>query len=59
METRKLILASVVLAAILAQFTAQGLGWLELPGEVIGLEIGSVTMLLQYYFRKKSPPGIE
>lgn len=34
-------------------WVGQGLGWLQLPGEVIGMTIAGETLLLQFYFRKK------
>ena len=30
-----------------------GLGWLDLPGEIVGASIMGWTLVLQYYFRKK------
>ena len=34
---------------------AQGLGYLTLPGEVIGATIAAETLVVQFYFRKSEP----
>ena len=32
----------------------QGLGWMQLPGEVIGATIAIETLIAQFYFRKSN-----
>lgn len=45
-----LLLAVIVFPLL---WTGQGLGWLTLPGEVIGATIAGETLIIQFYFRKK------
>ena len=49
-----ILLAVIVIPLI---WLGQGLGWLALPGEVIGATIAVETLVAQYYFRK-SPPVV-
>ena len=44
-----ILLGVVVLPAI---WVMQGLGYLALPGEVIGATITGETLIIQFYFRK-------
>ena len=44
-----ILLGVVVLPAI---WVLQGLGYLTLPGEVIGATIAGETLIIQFYFRK-------
>ena len=48
-DTLALVLTSVV--AIL--WFLHGEGWINLPGEVIGASIMIMTLVTQFYFRKK------
>ncbi len=50
-------LALLVLLVIPGLWIGQGLGWLALPGEVLGASIAGWTLVLQYYFRKAPPNG--
>ena len=43
-------LGVVIMPAI---WVLQGLGWMQLPGEVIGATIAIETLIAQFYFRKK------
>jgi len=36
-------------------WVAQGIGYLTLPGEVIGATIAAETLMVQFYFRKSEP----
>jgi len=45
-----ILLGVVVLPAI---WVLQGLGYLTLPGEVIGATIAVETLIANFYFRKK------
>ena len=45
-----ILLAVVVIPGI---WIGQGLGYLTLPGEIIGATIAIETLVAQYYFRKK------
>ena len=44
-----LLIAVVIFPGI---WVVQGLGWLALPGEVIGMTIAGETLILQFYWRK-------
>ena len=44
-----ILLGVVVLPAI---WVLQGLGYLTLPGEVIGATIAGETLIIQFYFRR-------
>lgn len=45
-----LLVAVIVFPAI---WILQGLGYLALPGEVVGATIAIETLIAQFYFRKK------
>ena len=45
-----LLLAVVIFPAI---WILQGLGWMQLPGEIIGATIAIEALIAQFYFRKK------
>ena len=45
-----LLVAVIVFPGI---WIGQGLGWLNLPGEVIGMTIAVETLVAQFYWRKK------
>ena len=49
-----ILLGVVVIPAI---WIVHGLGFLTMPGEVIGATIAVFTLVAQYYFRK-SPPTV-
>lgn len=51
-NTNDLIALLLLLVVIPALWIMQGLGWLTMPGEVIGATIMGFTLLLQYYFRR-------
>ena len=36
----------------------QGLGWMQLPGEVLGATIAIETLIAQFYFRKAQTSGV-
>ena len=44
-----ILLGVVVIPGI---WVLQGLGWMQLPGEVIGATIAIETLIAQFYFRK-------
>ena len=44
-----------VVVIIPGLWVANGLGMVELPGEIIGATIMGWTLILQFYFRKKEP----
>ena len=44
-----LLLLSIIIPGI---WISEGIGKLELPGEIIGATIAGWTVILQYYFRK-------
>lgn len=44
-----LLVAVIVFPAI---WVLQGLGWMQLPGEVLGATIAIETLIGQFYFRK-------
>ena len=44
-----ILLGVVVFPAI---WILQGLGWMQLPGEVMGATIAAETLVVQFYFRK-------
>ncbi len=44
-----LLLLSIIIPGI---WIEEGVGKLELPGEIIGATIAGWTIILQYYFRK-------
>ena len=46
-------LALVMVAAIFGLWVVQGLGLITLPGEVVGATIAGLTLILQFYFRKR------
>ena len=46
-----ILLGVVVLPGI---WVLQGLGWMQLPGEVIGATIAIETLIANFYFRKKA-----
>ena len=48
------ILALAILIVIIpGLWVGIGVGWLNLPGEIVGATIMGWTLVLQYYFRKK------
>ena len=50
-----ILLGVVILPAI---WVLQGLGWMQLPGEVIGATIAIETLIAQFYFRKATSQEI-
>ena len=46
-----LLIAVIVFPGI---WVGQGLGWLNLPGEVMGATIAIETLVGQFYFRKSN-----
>ena len=44
-----ILLGVVVIPGV---WVLQGLGWMQLPGEVIGATIAIETLIAQFYFRK-------
>ena len=36
-------------------WAAQGCGWMNLPGEILGATITIETTIVYFYFRKKAP----
>lgn len=49
------LLAILILAVIFpALWILDGRGIIRLPGEVLGATIAAFTLIVQYYFRKKS-----
>ena len=51
-NTNDLIALLLLLVVVPALWITQGLGWLAMPGEVIGATIMGWTLVLQYYFRR-------
>jgi len=49
---RDLLSVLLGVAVIPCIWIAQGLGYLNLPGEVIGATIAAETLVVQFYFRK-------
>ena len=48
------LLALITLIVIIpGLWVGVGVGWLALPGEVVGATIMGWTLVLQFYFRKK------
>ena len=47
-----LLIAVVIFPGL---WVGQGLGLLELPGEVLGATVSIETMIAMFYFRKKPP----
>ncbi len=47
------IALALLIVVIPGLWVAQGLGTLNMPGEVIGATIMGWTLVLQFYFRKK------
>ena len=45
-----LLVAVIVFPSI---WVMQGLGWMQLPGEIIGVTVSIETMIAVFYFRKK------
>ena len=50
------LLALVLVVLIIGLWVAQGLGVVNLLGEIIGASIAVITLIAQYYFRKAPPP---
>ena len=52
------LLALLILVVIFpVLWILDGRGIIELPGEVLGGTIAAFTLIVQFYFRKKSPTG--
>jgi len=51
-----ILLAVVVFPVI---WIMQGMGLLELSGEIVGATIAAETLIVQYYFRKKTTDEIK
>ena len=51
---RNLLALLAMIIIIPGLWVAQGLGYLAMPGEVIGATIMGWGLILQFYFRKKS-----
>ena len=50
---RNLLALLVAVGIFPAIWVLQGLGIINLPGEVIGMTIAGETLVLMFYFRKK------
>ena len=46
------VLALIVLLLIIGVWITQGLGYINLAGEIIGATIVGWTLVIQYYFRR-------
>ena len=53
-------LLSILLGVVIIPgiWISQGLGYLTLPGEVIGATIAVWTLVAQFYFRKAEKPTV-